>query len=200
MWTLDYYRMYFDVSTKLVLQRMGKTLFEPEEQADLYGPFWVATTLVIVMAITGNFAAWLHFKPSLAEGIWRSDFEKVTLAASTFYTSLFVIPLALWGYFKRLGVTIPFVKLTAIYGYSFVVYTPAAILCVFRLELLRWLSVLIAFVISSQSVTMEVWSCTAALRDSNPTNKKQVMIALGCLLVAQAGIALVVKLYFFHYE
>lgn len=206
MWTLDYYRTFFDVSTSLVLKRIGKslvpgkTLYEEGEQADLYGPFWVATTLVVILAIMGNFASYLHWIPEKESDIWRSDFEKVTLAATTFYTAGVLLPLAMWGYLKRLGTNkVSLVRLASVYGYGNAIYVPAAIASVPRIEILRWVAVLVAFAISSQAFVLEVWRGTTELRET-ALNKPKVLICVWVALAAQFGIAMLIKIYFFQYS
>lgn len=205
MWTLEYYQSFFDVSTNAVLKRVAKTFIPfktsipPEEQPDLYGPLWVSTTIIIVMAICGNFASYLHFVPEKEHDIWRSDFEKVTLAASTFYTSCFLWPLAIWGYLKHLGSTeIGFTRTASIYGYSLAVYIPTAILSVPRFEWLRWLSVVLAFLISTLNVLNEIWRVTGTIRADKATSPK-VFLTMGLFVLIQAGLAVLVKLYFFSY-
>lgn len=58
-------RPYFDVDTSDVAWRCGNTLLGPlrsnfldttHDQPDLYGPFWIATTLIFVTAVAGNYA------------------------------------------------------------------------------------------------------------------------------------------------
>ena len=50
-----------------------------------YGPFWIATTLVFVTAVTGNYASYVsyHHKHATSEGgeaqAWYYDIDKVLL-------------------------------------------------------------------------------------------------------------------------
>lgn len=150
------------------------------------------------MAITGNFAAYLHFLPTDANAIWRSDFEKVTLAASTFYTACIIVPLAMWIHLKRTGIAFPLVDLTCIYGYSQMVYIPMAMLSVPKLSMLRWLAIFAAFLVSSQNMVFAVWRGSAKERE-DPIMRSKIVLGLLIFLAVQAGIALIVKLYFFHY-
>lgn len=63
-------RPYFDVDTKDVVARMGSSIRGPikadflettHDQPDLYGPFWIATTLIFVTAVAGNYADYIAF-------------------------------------------------------------------------------------------------------------------------------------------
>lgn len=62
-----------------------------------YGPFWIATTLVFVTAVTGNYASYVsyHHKASLPEGdtqAWYYDIDKVGTYPSTVQVSaLFLV-------------------------------------------------------------------------------------------------------------
>lgn len=73
---IGYYQSYFDVTTSQVCDRMlralvpfrgkfyrdddGSGLGNPEK-ADLYGPFWICTTLIFLLAAAGNFANYIEF-------------------------------------------------------------------------------------------------------------------------------------------
>jgi hypothetical protein len=69
-WSPRRYRPYFDVDTSQVLNRVAHSFLGPfrpsfmaatADSPDLYGPFWVATTLVLVTAVAGNYADYLSF-------------------------------------------------------------------------------------------------------------------------------------------
>ena len=95
-YSIHYYRPFFDVSTKQVGGRLLRSLVpskiafyqEGGAKPDLYGPLWVASTLVLLMAVTGNMANYINFLPTETNVEWRYDFEKVTLAASMFYSMI----------------------------------------------------------------------------------------------------------------
>ena len=42
-----------------------------EDKPDLYGPFWIATTLIVVSSASGSFAQYLS-------GVSKDDIDKVT--------------------------------------------------------------------------------------------------------------------------
>jgi len=88
-WTITYYQPLFDVDTVQVLNRVKGSLLPRPRGAffeliaanpDLYGPFWVATTLIFAMAITGNLASYLAFVPKMTDngkmGRWQYDFTQ----------------------------------------------------------------------------------------------------------------------------
>jgi len=105
MWSLEYYQKYFNVNSKQIGLRLLRALIplKPfytyyDNKPDLYGPFWVATTLVILMAATGNMSSYLS---SMNPTEWHYDFEKVTFAASVFYSTITFIPICIWYFLNR---------------------------------------------------------------------------------------------------
>lgn len=62
--TLSYYQSYFDVTTHQVFERIIAGMFplrlklveSLHPNPDLYGPFWLAMTLILSTAISGNIA------------------------------------------------------------------------------------------------------------------------------------------------
>ena len=63
---------------------------------DLYGPFWIATTLILSMAVTGNLASFFAFVPSADRPEWTYNFNQLTLAGSVVYSYVSLLPLVLW--------------------------------------------------------------------------------------------------------
>jgi len=209
-WTLDYYRVFFNVSTKDVLTRLVRCLlpfrdnfYQRTEAPDLYGPFWIVTTLVVILAITGNFASYIHFLPSETQIQWRYDFEKVTIAASVFYTMISVIPLLVYLAMRRIGVSGGHFWIThviSLYGYSFFSYVPAAVLCITPLETVRWVAISLCFVISTFFLARNLrsyfpvdqldWDAQAKVKGSS---------LLAAVTVGHLAVALITKFYFFQY-
>lgn len=61
LWTLSFYAQFFDVDTNSVLSRCWAALFPKanfldvlEGNPDLYGPFWIATTVVFILFLGGT--------------------------------------------------------------------------------------------------------------------------------------------------
>lgn len=66
LWTLSYYAQFFDVDTAAVLQRCWAALYPRanfldvlEGNPDLYGPFWIATTVVLILFLGGTISQYL---------------------------------------------------------------------------------------------------------------------------------------------
>lgn len=67
IWTLGFYAQFFDVDTNQVLARCWAALYPRanfldvlEGNPDLYGPFWIATTVVFILFLGGTINKYLH--------------------------------------------------------------------------------------------------------------------------------------------
>ena len=61
LWSISYYAQFFDVDTTSVLSRCWAALYPRqnfldvlEGNPDLYGPFWIATTVVLILFLGGT--------------------------------------------------------------------------------------------------------------------------------------------------
>ncbi|GAA51204.1 protein YIPF1 [Clonorchis sinensis] len=123
-------------------------------RADLYGPFWIATTLILASAIGGNISSYLQSRGRLTS--WRYDFRKVTLASTVIYMYWWLVPLGIVAFFymqsrksspssgeedqdplvaqpqsrvrgRHTGVKAHnFVELLSVYGYSLTIFVPVS--------------------------------------------------------------------------
>lgn len=66
LWSISFYSQFFDVDTSAVLQRCWAALYPRanfldvlEGNPDLYGPFWIATTVVLILFLGGTISDWL---------------------------------------------------------------------------------------------------------------------------------------------
>jgi hypothetical protein len=62
---MAFYAQFFDVDTSSVLQRCMAALYPRanfldvlEGNPDLYGPFWIATTVVFILFLGGTISQW----------------------------------------------------------------------------------------------------------------------------------------------
>ena len=82
-----YYEEYFKVNEQNVEDRLRAALVPPyngqfleniKPNPDFYGPFWIYTTLVILLGIVGNFAN--YFLSKFSDGdVWKGYFFKLEL-------------------------------------------------------------------------------------------------------------------------
>lgn len=199
---LSYAQQLFDVSSDEVLKRLKLALvpFQGQEDAandfrtrpDFYGPFWVATTSVLFLAATGNFARLLEMED---EQSFKSDFSLVSVAASMIYGLLVAVPLC-----ARLGLycsgqsvdCINFKQVICVYGYSLTPLIPMSVICLVPMAVLRWIAVLCCLV---TSLAFIYGTLSADLAVEAPSLKWKV---LGLFCGAHVINVMVYRIYFFH--
>ncbi|KAL6769623.1 hypothetical protein ACKKBG_A31755 [Auxenochlorella protothecoides x Auxenochlorella symbiontica] len=200
------YRTYFNVDTSDVLGRIFRAIalfFKSDfhefisPNPDLYGPFWVATTLVFVSAVTGNYASYLAWKRSHAGDEastgWYGDINKVGGSMGLFYGYVGVVGLALYAALRyfRAGVSLAHVWCT--YGYALAVFIPMAFVCVFPVEIMRWVVVGVATLTSGIFILS---SFRVAVVEAAGAKSVPLFLVMAAL---HAGLGLALKLYFFRY-
>ena len=86
---MEFFQAYFDVTTDEIKDRFISSLLPfnkrffalYKDKPDLYGPFWIYTTLVVILAITSNFQHYLESSDEFAY-----DFRFVPIAALVVYS------------------------------------------------------------------------------------------------------------------
>ena len=169
-----------------------KFIEEVAPNPDLYGPFWVATTLVFSMAASGNFANYLSSGGG-DDVVWAYDFNKVTLAAAVIYGYAVLLPLAINCTAMYFTDAVGFIQLVCVYGYSLTIFIVASYLCIIPSELLRWIFVIGAFVVSGGVIWGNIGG---RLENLIPGKGQAVTLAL---VAIHAALALTFKVYFFEY-
>nr|XP_019967357.1 PREDICTED: protein YIPF1 [Paralichthys olivaceus]XP_019967366.1 PREDICTED: protein YIPF1 [Paralichthys olivaceus]XP_019967374.1 PREDICTED: protein YIPF1 [Paralichthys olivaceus]XP_019967383.1 PREDICTED: protein YIPF1 [Paralichthys olivaceus] len=205
-WTFEYYQRFFDIETHHVKERIigsvlpwpGKNFVEVHLQRnpDLYGPFWICTTLVFAIAISGNISNFLmHLgKPNYK---YTPEFRKVTIAATAIFTYAWLVPLALWGFLlwrnnKVMNlVSYSFMEIICVYGYSLSIYIPAVVLWILPFEWLRWCTIVVALCLSGSVLVMTLWP---AVREDHP---KVIVAIMSTVVLFNVLLAVGCKAYFF---
>lgn len=200
--SLEYYQQFFDVDTEQVLSRIrcaswplrSDFLHLIKNRGDLYGPFWISTTLVFVLAMAGNIVEWNELDPTKRED-WRYDFSKVTLAATTIYTYVNLMPFLVWAFIRWRITTGPtLLEVICIYGYSLFAYIPVAIICMgSKSDALRLGFVLAALLLSGAVL---VGNFMKVASGSQLSNKSALLVIVG---LAHAALAVGFQMYFFQY-
>lgn len=192
----------FDVSSDDVIKRLRLALvpFPPQpsgaandfrQRPDFWGPFWIATTTVLSLAATGNFARLLSTD---SQATFKADYGLVSVAASMVYGFLVGVPLvtrmALYFSGHEVG-SINFRQVICVYGYSLAPAIPMSVLCLVPLEGVRWLAVLAGLGVSLLFIRENLWTDIAIEAPS----LKWKMVGMFC--VSQAVIFLVYRMHFF---
>ncbi|KAI1914996.1 hypothetical protein LOZ53_000607 [Ophidiomyces ophidiicola] len=196
LWTLTYYAQYFDVDTSEVFRRCTATLYPRSNfldvldgNADLYGPFWIATTVVVILFLTGTISQYLaHEKKRHFE----YDFRLLSGAAGLIYGYTGVIPIALWAALRWFGSTsADLVECWALYGYANLIWIAVALVSWSPLTILNWVLVGVGF----------GWTVFFLLRNLYPvlstadTRTSKILLIL--VIALHAGLAIAIKILFF---
>lgn len=190
------YQPYFDVDTTDVLERIRDSLIpyrgtfseRTVHNPDLYGPFWICTTLILVAAALGNFVGYIAHKRHHKH--WNYDINQVTWSAGLFYGYVSVIPLAVYFLLKYFSVPSGLVNLWCLYGYSLFVFIPASCLSVIPLEIFRWVVVGAAGLMSATFLAVN-------FRSHIKTASERWFLIVSGIFLLQLGLAVILKLYFF---
>ncbi|KAN0055287.1 hypothetical protein ACTA71_008397 [Dictyostelium dimigraforme] len=193
---VPYYRFLFNVDTKEVGLRLIRSMLPIKfsffnlirENPDLYGPFWVLTSLVFIVAASSNLNE--YFNSSDRKG-WEVDIQKIVYSAIAIYGYSFVIPLILWGVFKWMNLGLRLLDMLCIYGYTLFIFIPASILCVIPLQLVQWIIVAVAAIVSGLFLVSNIFT---PLKEDFTKRGIIICVVIGAL---HLGLALVLKLYFF---
>lgn len=205
-WLLGYAQQLFDVSTEDIVNRLRLVMLsfkEPDQglkeefrsRPDFYGPFWVATTAILFLAATGNFARLLESGGNHAD--FKADYSLVSLAAGLIYGSLLAVPLI-----ARLSIfisgedvgNVDFLQIICVCGYSLAPVIPVALLSLIPLTVFRTfvaiagLAVAVLFI--RQHISQEINVNTAWL--------KYLMIGGPCVI--PASVLFVYRVHFFAHE
>ncbi|KAG1867528.1 hypothetical protein C8R48DRAFT_772020 [Suillus tomentosus] len=201
-WTVDYYQPYFDVDTSTVLKRCYTTLLPTSPSyltiltpsADLYGPFWIPTTLILALFLSSSLAASISSYLSDPGAAYEYDFGLLSLAATIVYIYTFAVPILLWLALRYFGVgEWGVAEALGVWGYSLFVWIPVSILCVIPISILRWVLVGLAFCLSGYFLVANVYPILA-MADAKAT--RLLIIVVGVL---HAVLALTFKVFFFSY-
>ncbi|CAG8105462.1 unnamed protein product [Penicillium olsonii] len=195
-WSLHYYEQFFDVDTNEVLRRCVATLYPRtnfldvlEGRPDLYGPIWIATTVVVILFLTGTISQWLSNND---DQHFEYDFALLSGAAGLIYGYTGILPIVLWGALRWFGSsTADLIECWALYGYSNLVWIAVALVSWSPLNALNWALVGVGF----------AWTVFFLLRNLYPvlnaTDAKMSKVLLVAVVLVHAALTIAIKMLFF---
>ncbi|CAG5104291.1 Oidioi.mRNA.OKI2018_I69.chr1.g1181.t1.cds [Oikopleura dioica] len=201
LFSISFYQKCWDVTTNEVRLRVKSAMMPREDflknlrgKPDLYGPFWVAVTLCFSTAICGNLANFVQNKGDPAY-VYAPEFERVTSAASAIFGYVFVFPmfLSVVMYYSKIMTGFSAVELLTAYGYSLSIFIPISFFWIIPVEFIRWLLVIFASVVSGAVVGLPIYNGLKAV-----TNKQKAYAVLALAVVANLGLSVGFKMYFFE--
>lgn len=184
-----YYKVTFN-DIKLRIKRSFNPLKNDfmeiaDKTPDLYGPFWIYTTLIYVLAAGGA----LSYYFTNSDNNYFQMF--VPVASSILYSFGFGFPFALWLCMKIFKVEMKYVSLICLYGYSLCCLIPVLILCSTGFGWIQWLFLIYGIGNSTAFVLINLWDKIKTLEEKNR------YIFLGIFVGGQFILFLILKFYFF---
>ncbi|XP_066196526.1 protein YIPF2 isoform X2 [Sylvia atricapilla] len=145
-WTFEFYRAFFDVDTRQVLERIkasvlpvpGKNFvrYRLRNNPDLYGPVWICVTLCLALAVCGDLPQFGSARFGSGSGFrYRPRLHHVPVAVTLVFSSSGLLPLGVWG---GSGSSFSLPQTLSAYGYSLAPLVPAAVLWALPVLWLRW--------------------------------------------------------------
>lgn len=198
LWAMSFYQQFFDVDTNAVLKRCLCAVFPKDNfldvldgNPDLYGPFWIATTVVVILFLTGSINAWLAAQ---GESYYGYDFRLLSGAAGLVYGYTFVIPFGLWASLRWSGSEAANVlECWALYGYANVIWMPVALISWSPIDILNYVFVGVGFVVSALFLARNLYPIIM----TTPHQRAKLIFII--VLILHAGLAIAIKILFFAY-
>jgi len=199
LWTIQFYAQFFDVDTNEVIKRCWAALYPRanfldvlEGNPDLYGPFWIATTVVFILFMTGTISWKLA---SSGQEHYSYDFGLLSGAAGLIYGYTGIIPICLWATLKWFGSeSANLLECWALYGYANLIWIPVALISWSPISILNYVFVGIGFAISALFLFRNLYPVLSA------TDVRTSKILLVVVVALHAGLAIAIKILFFAHQ
>ncbi|KAF1912961.1 hypothetical protein BDU57DRAFT_550725 [Ampelomyces quisqualis] len=196
LWTLSFYAQAFDVDTAEVLRRCSSAVFPRanfldvlEGNPDLYGPVWIATTVVVVLFLTGTINQYLAQR---GVGRFEYDFKLLSGAAGLVYGYTAAVPVALWAVLKWYGSeSANLLECACLYGYANLVWIVVALVSWSPVAILNYVFVALGLAFSAFFLLRNLYP---VLSTTEAKTSKALLIVV---LALHAGFAIAIKVLFF---
>lgn len=93
---------------------------------------------------------------------------------------------------KIFGASLNFIPVICTYGYSFSIFLPISIVCVVQVDLLQWVALIYAVFSSTSLLVVNYY------KQMGEFSRSKKMLIISLVLIAQLGLLLLFKLYFFQ--
>ncbi|XP_063720312.1 protein YIPF1-like [Symsagittifera roscoffensis] len=189
--SFEYYQSFFDVETHHVISRIYASIIlnwrknfvkhQLRPNPDLYGPFWIAATLVFSIAVNGNVSSLIKThtnnvsdakspindtgdKPNKNADVsqtskWAYDLDTISTAGLMVSLYMCFVPVLLWLFLrwrKSLNM-ISLLEVVCVYGYSLSVFIPASLLWLIPVSAVQWTVAIVALLVSSAALCLAFW-------------------------------------------
>ncbi|XP_010923217.1 uncharacterized protein [Elaeis guineensis] len=193
--SISSYTPYFNVDTDIVVGRFISSVYPMNDftgkidvNPDLYGPIWISTTLVFMLAALGNCATYLMRKRNEPDTMWTFDVTYVNWAACIIYGYALAVPVAFYFLLRYFGCNASLIRLWCMWGYSLFIFVPSSLLLIAPVEIFRWIIIILAGAASSWFVALNLKSYIEG---------SDLMVLIVSALLLQFVLALFIKIFFF---
>mmetsp|Transcript_28208 Transcript_28208/g.25008 ORF Transcript_28208/g.25008 Transcript_28208/m.25008 type:complete len:180 (+) Transcript_28208:124-663(+) len=171
---------------------MRNNFFEVlDNRPDLYGPFWIYTTLIFCLAAGGNMSKYLVHMGNPNQP-FHTNYDFVPLAAILIYCFGFGVPIIFTALLKFFGSKeTKFIDTICIYGYSYSILIPISLLAIIPINIVEWILLILGIASSTWFLLNNFAAYLAGLIG------KQRYILLGFIGGAQVVLLLFFKLKFY---
>jgi len=196
LWSISFYAQFFDVDTTSVLSRCWAALYPRanfldvlEGNPDLYGPFWIATTVVFILFMGGTIS---QYMAKTGQGPFVYDFELLSGAAGLIYGYTLVIPVLLFGALRYFGSeSANLLECWALYGYANLIWIPVACISWSSIQILNWVFVAVGYGMSVTFLLRNLYPVLSA------TDRQTSKILLVLVIALHLGLSVAIKILFF---
>ncbi|KAF9427368.1 hypothetical protein BGZ94_005053, partial [Podila epigama] len=199
IWTLDYYARFFNVDTNQVMERCFASVVPKDNflevmggRPDLYGPFWIPTTVIFILFVTGSIVDSIN--AYMNGTTYAYDIRQLTFAFATIYIYTFLVPLLVWGATKYFGCQPDLLEMFALYGYAMTIWIPVSVLSVLPYDLARWILIGIGSGLSGVFLIRNMWPVLS--RAQGQTSKTILLL----VILFHAVLGFLLKYHFFAYD
>ena len=156
---------------------------------DLYGPFWIATTVVFILFICGTISQYLSENHDIH---FEYNFRLLSGAAGLIYGYTGLVPVGLWALLRWFGAeSATLVECWALYGYANFIWIPVATISWSPITALNYVFVSIGFLWSVAFLVRNLWLVV------NVTEAKVSRVLVIGVVALHAGLAVAIKFLFF---
>eukprot|EP00158_Paraphelidium_tribonemae_P009783 Partr_v1_DN28965_c1_g1_i3_m25575 putative Yip1 domain family len=157
-WTVAFYQEYFNVDTDEVQRRITQSIIPTSYffdvlggNPDLYGPFWIATTVMAVAFVTNTVNKYIADATSHKE--FSYDISKLSQTGTVVYLYITAIPAIVWLVMGYLSFKSRLMDIVCLYGYGMTIWIPMLLLSLIPVT---WIHLLLAIVGFAFSVMFTV--------------------------------------------
>ncbi|ODV87295.1 hypothetical protein CANARDRAFT_210794 [[Candida] arabinofermentans NRRL YB-2248] len=217
LFTLNYYRKYFDLTTNEFFKNILKSLNpiskindenEFTEIGDLYGSIWITATLIFLLFFCNSLSELIsEFKKHTDQPPPINHFKLILISINLLYGYIIIIPLLIFiilKFYFKLILIISLTKIISIYSYANIMWIPATLLSIFRgllinhkkLDLiLKWICISLGFILSGSSIILKLMQYFKIAFNESDLKKSYLLLIV--LILCHFGFSLAVKVAFF---